>query len=61
MVRTVLKTAGYQPDDKVGDRKGAYAEHTLAELEDLLANIIKEEDYESAARVRDAIERRGKA
>ena len=61
MVRTVLETTGYQPDDKVGDKTGAYAEHTLVELEDLLVNIIKKEDYESAARVRDASKRRGKA
>ncbi len=57
----VLEKTGYYPDDKVRDKKGSYAEFTLAELEDLLANIIKKEDYESAARVRDAIERRGNA
>ena len=56
----VLETAGYLPDDKVRDKKGSYAEYTLAELDELLAKIIKKEDYESAARVRDAIERRNR-
>ena len=54
----VLEAAGYLPDDKVRDKKGSYAEYTLEELEELLARIIKKEDYESAARVRDAIDRR---
>ena len=54
----VLEMAGYLPDDKVRDKKGSYAEYTLAELDELLAKIIKKEDYESAARVRDAIDRR---
>lgn len=54
----VLETTGYLPDDKVRDKKGSYAEYTLAELEELLSKIIRKEDYESAARVRDAIDRR---
>jgi uncharacterized protein len=44
----------------MGSIRGFYAEYTLEELEELLAKIIKKEDYESAARVRDAIERRKK-
>ncbi|MGF7214709.1 hypothetical protein GGR92_000849 [Spirosoma lacussanchae] len=58
VTQAVLELTGYYPDDKVRDKKGSYAEYTLAELEDLLARIIRKEDYESAARVRDAIERR---
>ncbi|MFM7431241.1 MAG: bifunctional nuclease family protein, partial [Flammeovirgaceae bacterium] len=33
-------------------KKGSFAEYTLEELEELLASILKKEDYESAARVR---------
>ena len=54
----LLETTGYLPDDKVREKKGSYAEYTLAELQDLLEKIIRKEDYESAARVRDAIDRR---
>lgn len=54
----VVDASGYYVDEKARDKKGSYAEYTLAELEDLLAKIIKKEDYESAARVRDAIDRR---
>ncbi len=39
-------------------KRGSYAEYTLGELEVLLEKIILKEDYESAARLRDAIERR---
>lgn len=39
-------------------KKGSFAEYTLDELEELLASILAKEDYESAARVRDVIERR---
>lgn len=56
----VVESSGYFVDEKKQDKKGSYAEYTLAELEDLLAKIIKKEDYESAARIRDAIERRRK-
>lgn len=54
----VVEASGYFIDDKTRDKKGSYAEYTLAELDELLAKIIKKEDYESAARIRDAIERR---
>ncbi|AFK03964.1 protein of unknown function DUF151 [Emticicia oligotrophica DSM 17448] len=56
--QSVLESAGYEIDDKGKEKKGSYAEYTLAELEELLEKILKKEDYESAARVRDAIERR---
>lgn len=42
-------------------KKGSFAEYTLEELEELLASILQKEDYESAARVRDVIERRKEA
>jgi len=54
----VVDETGYLIDDKARDKKGSYAEYTMAELEELLDKIIKKEDYESAARVRDTIERR---
>jgi uncharacterized protein len=58
VAHAVLETTGYLTDEKVRDKKGSYAEYTLAELQELLESIIKKEDYESAARVRDAIQRR---
>ncbi|AQG78918.1 bifunctional nuclease family protein [Spirosoma montaniterrae] len=54
----VVEASGYFVDDRTRDKKGSYAEYTLAELEELLTKIIKKEDYESAARIRDAIDRR---
>lgn len=54
----VLEHSGYDIDEKGREKKGSYAEYTMLELEELLEKIIKKEDYESAARVRDAIERR---
>lgn len=40
-------------------RKGSLAEYTLVELEELLAKVIEKEDYESAARIRNYIGKRG--
>jgi uncharacterized protein len=54
----VIENSAYDFDEKTRDKRGSYAEYTLEELDELLAKIIKKEDYESAARVRDAIERR---
>jgi uncharacterized protein len=54
----VIENSAYDLDEKTRDKRGSYAEYTLEELEELLAKIIKKEDYESAARVRDVIERR---
>ncbi len=56
----VVEASGYLVDEKTRDKKGSYAEYTMAELEDLLSKIIRKEDYESAARVRDAIDRRNR-
>ena len=41
-------------------KKGSLAEYTLEELEELLEKIITKEDYKSAARIRDLIEKRKK-
>lgn len=56
----IIENSAYDFDEKTRDKRGSYAEYTLEELEELLAKIIKKEDYESAVRVRDAIERRKK-
>lgn len=39
-------------------KKGSFAEYTIEELEELLANILAKEDYESASRIRDVLDRR---
>jgi hypothetical protein len=57
----VLESASYEIDEKGREKKGSYAEYTIEELEELLEKTIKKEDFESAARVRDAIERRKNA
>jgi len=44
--------------DGIELKKGSLAEYSLEELEELMASILAKEDYESAARVRDVIERR---
>ena len=54
----VLAQAAYQLDDRSRDKKGSCSKYTLEELEGILRKIIKKEDCESAARARDAIERR---
>lgn len=55
---SVLEASGYEIDEKGREKKGSYAEYTMEELEELLEKLLKKEDYESAARIRDAIERR---
>ena len=40
------------------NKKGSLAEYSLPELEELLERVLAKEDYESAARIRDLIERR---
>jgi hypothetical protein len=50
---SVVESAG-----KLTLKKGSFAEYTIEELEELLANILAKEDYESAARVRDVLDRR---
>ena len=39
-------------------KKGSLAEYNIAELEALLERVLEKEDFESAARIRDLIERR---
>jgi bifunctional DNase/RNase len=54
----VLAAAAYAINERSRDKKGSYQEYSLEELETLLQSIIQKEDYESAVRLRDAIERR---
>lgn len=54
----VLEKASFWTEDKFRDKKGSYAEFSLEELEQLLASILAKEDYESAVRIREAIEKR---
>lgn len=56
--REVFESAAFEVDEKGREKKGSYAEFSIKELEDLLNKLIKKEDYESAVRVREAIERR---
>ncbi|KPM49742.1 bifunctional nuclease family protein [Jiulongibacter sediminis] len=57
----ILETTGYLIDEKGREKKGSYAEYSMRELEELLEKVILKEDYESAIRIREAIERRKKA
>ncbi len=57
----VLDEAGIaESEKKLNLIKGSLAEYSLSELEELLKDILVKEDYESAARIRDMIERRRK-
>ena len=55
--REVFEIASFEVDEKGREKKGSYAEFSILELEQLLEKLIKKEDYESAVRVREAIER----
>lgn len=55
----VIAAAGILADTLAGHQMGgSYAKYSLAELEDLLKKVIEKEDYESASKIRDYIERR---
>jgi hypothetical protein len=56
--KEIFETSAFDVDEKGREKKGSYAEFTLKQLEELLDKLIKKEDYESAVRVREAIERR---
>lgn len=56
---TVIAAAGILANSIAGRQiGGSLAQYSLAELEDLLEKVITKEDYESASRIRDYIERR---
>lgn len=55
----IIDEAGILADSLlVPYKKGSLAEYSIAELQELLEKIIAKEDYQSAARVRDLIEKR---
>ncbi len=55
----VLEEVGIaESEKKLNLIKGSLASYTIGELEDLLSDILAKEDYESASRIRDIIERR---
>ncbi|MCG8389338.1 MAG: bifunctional nuclease family protein [Cytophagales bacterium] len=56
----IIKETGFNIDDKGlnMDKRGAFINYPLHELEDLLAKVLAKEDYESATRIRDAISRK---
>lgn len=55
----VIRNAGIHPESLAGRQiGGSFAKYSLAELEDLLAKVIAKEDYESASKIRDYIEKR---
>lgn len=55
----VMDEAGILVDSILArQKKGSLALYSLAELEDLLQKVIAKEDYESASRIRDYIEKR---
>jgi uncharacterized protein len=57
----VLDEAGIaESERKLNLIKGSLAAYSITELEELLVDILAKEDYESAARIRDMIERRRK-
>jgi uncharacterized protein len=58
VVAQVLQTVGYPVATEARERRGSMSEYSLAELEELLAKLLAKEDYESASRVRDAIDKR---
>lgn len=57
----VLDKTGLQPtSEKPSLIKGSLAEYSIEQLQSLLADVLAKEDYESATRIRDIIEKRGK-
>lgn len=56
---SIIEEAGFLSENfPPNSRKGSIAQYTIEELEDLLARVIAKEDYESAARIRDYLEKR---
>ncbi|MEM6840805.1 MAG: bifunctional nuclease family protein [Bacteroidota bacterium] len=55
----VLNTAGVTTElSAVVGKKGPFSNYPLEELEALLAKLLAKEDYQSAARIRDVIEKK---
>jgi bifunctional DNase/RNase len=55
----VILEAGILSDSLAGRQTGgSLAQYSLAELEDLLVKVIEKEDYESASKIKDYIDKR---
>jgi len=56
----ILNTAGFSVDTEglPVDKRGSFINFPLSELEELLEKVLKKEDYESASRIRDAIQKK---
>lgn len=57
----ILSTAGIvldSPSQAFTGKRGQLSDYSLEELERLLEQVLKKEDFESAARIRDAIEKK---
>lgn len=56
--KEVFETSALQEPPKQSLIKGSLAEYSLEELENLLQSVLAKEDYESASRVRDLINKK---
>lgn len=56
--KEIIEIATFEMFEKGREKLGSYAEFSILQLEELLENLIKKEDYESAVRVKEAISRR---
>lgn len=57
----ILAETGIQAELFPGqDKKGSLSKYSIAELEELLKKLLDKEDYESAVRIRNLLERRKK-
>jgi len=57
----VMREAGVvleSPSKAFTNKRGSLPEYTMEELEQLLEQVLAKEDYESAAKIRDAIEKK---
>ncbi|MDW3197097.1 MAG: bifunctional nuclease family protein [Cytophagales bacterium] len=57
---SILDNTGFTVDTEglPIDKRGSFINFPLSELEDLLEKVLKKEDYESASRIRDAINKK---
>ncbi|MEQ8678114.1 MAG: bifunctional nuclease family protein [Cyclobacteriaceae bacterium] len=57
---SILNSTGFTVDTEglTVDKRGSFINFPLNELEELLEKVLKKEDYESATRIRDAINRK---
>ncbi|MEM1318891.1 MAG: bifunctional nuclease family protein [Bacteroidota bacterium] len=57
----IMQKAGIvleSPSKAFTNKRGSLSDYSLEELEQLLAQVLAKEDYESASKIRDAIERK---